>query len=74
MAKKRKSRKSRKSSSSSSYDFVVTSRVKEFLSKKGYRSSADLIDELNDVIKCKLEDAADRADDNGRSTVRGSDV
>ena len=54
-------------------DLVVKSKAKEILAKKGCRSSADVFDSLNGLINWYLEQAAARAKENGRQTVRGHD-
>ncbi|HOW27306.1 MAG TPA: hypothetical protein PK876_02220 [Elusimicrobiota bacterium] len=55
-------------------EFIVKSKVKEVLSKKGFNSSACVIDALNCVVGWYLDQAAGRAKENGRKTVRGYDI
>ena len=64
----------KKKRSSARTDFVRTSVVKEYLASKGLRTSGSTVDALNAVIKDLLNDAAMRAEDNGRLTVKASDV
>ena len=55
-------------------DFVMKSKVKEAISKKGFRSSGDVIDAVNATVAWYLEEAVKRCKANGRQTVRGHDV
>ncbi len=66
--------KRRKKSTERTPDFAVTARVKEYVRKKGLRSDGELVDELNVVIQETLDNAIMRAEDNGRATVRPSDL
>lgn len=54
--------------------FVVVSATKTYLNDKGYRASGDLIHELDQVVQDALEEGMRRAKDNGRNTVRPSDL
>ena len=54
-------------------DFVLKSRVKEALKKAGCNSSSDVIDGLNAVVAWHVQQAAARAKQNRRKTVRGHD-
>lgn len=53
-------------------DLIVKSSVKEALS--GHNVSADFYDALDETVEDLLEDAADRADANGRKTVQPRDL
>ena len=55
-------------------DFVMKSKVKEAISKKGFRSSGDVIDAVNSLVACYLDEAVKRCKANGRQTVRGHDI
>ncbi|MBI5872368.1 hypothetical protein HZB88_04785 [archaeon] len=52
---------------------VVTSKVKEAISKTGMNCASDAPDTLSDVIAFKIKKAVDRAKANGRKTVRPED-
>lgn len=54
--------------------YAVLSAVKDHVAKKGMRTGGDFIDALNDEIADLLDDAVERAKDNGRATVRASDL
>lgn len=54
--------------------FVVDSRVKEFNQENGLRTSGDFTEALNAKIASDLEAAQKRCTDNGRSTLRPSDL
>lgn len=53
---------------------VVTSKVKEFISKSDMNSSGDLAESLSSVVEKKLARAVERAKANGRKTVRPEDL
>jgi histone H3/H4 len=53
---------------------VVGSKVKNYIKSKGLMSSADLLDQINDVVYWILDRAAQRAEANGRKTVQGKDA
>lgn len=53
-------------------ELIVKSAVKEAL--EGHNVSSDLYDALDDKVAELLEDAADRADANGRKTVQPRDL
>lgn len=53
-------------------DLIVNKGVKEAL--EGHNVSAELYDALEDKVAQILETAADRADANGRKTVRPEDL
>lgn len=77
MAKKKSKSKATKKSSGgakkSGGDFIVKSKVKEYLSKSKCFSSSDVVESLNCVVQWYLEQAAKRAKANKRKTVRGHD-
>jgi histone H3/H4 len=56
---------------------VVQSKVKEFAKKAGVkdlRFSGDAVTELSKRVERIIKDAAKRADDNGRKTVKPQDI
>ena len=55
-------------------DFVVKSKVREFLKKKDFRVSEEFLGALNKEIKELLTKAGERAKSNGRKTLRGFDL
>lgn len=54
--------------------YVVGSKVKEFNKKKGFNTAGDLVDGLSKSVEWYLDQACKRAKENGRKTVRASDV
>lgn len=54
--------------------FVTKSVVKDFLSGKGFRSSGDVFDSLNNQIADILTQGVERCKANSRQTVKGSDI
>ena len=54
-------------------DYVVQSKVKEFISKQGFNTAGDAIDGLDKVVEWQLKKACERAKENGRKTVRPID-
>lgn len=69
MAKKKKKRASKKSAP----DLVVKSKCKEVLKKAKCNVAGDALDGLNHVVQWYLEQAATRAKNNNRKTVRAHD-
>ena len=55
-------------------DVVVTSKVKEQVKASDLRMSGDVPDALDEKVKAMLKDAAKRAKDNGRGTLRPYDL
>lgn len=53
---------------------VVTSKVRAYLKSKGVMMSGDLPNTLNAKLHTLLDDAANRARGNKRSTVKPQDV
>ena len=68
MAKKKKSSKK-----SAGEMLLVGSKTKAALKDHGVNVSGDALDSLNGVIYWYLEQAAERANANGRKPVRGHD-
>lgn len=54
-------------------EFVLKSKIKDAISKKGLRSSSDIFEAVNGVVGWYVEEAVARAKANGRQTVRGYD-
>lgn len=52
---------------------VVTSKVKEAISKADMNCSSDTPDALSSVVEFKIKKAVERAKANGRKTVRPED-
>lgn len=55
-------------------NFVVGSKVREFVKSKKCFTSGDLLDGLNKQVACLLSSAVERAKSNKRKTVRSNDV
>lgn len=53
---------------------IVGSKVKNYVKSKGLMSSADLLDQMNDIVYWILDRAVQRAEANGRKTVQGKDA
>ena len=53
---------------------VIVSRVKDYIKSKGLRSDGNLDDALNKMLTEQLDKAIQRCKDNGRQTVRPSDL
>ena len=53
---------------------LVGSKTKAALKQHGVNVAADALDGLNMVVYWYIEQAAKRAKENGRKTVRGHDV
>lgn len=54
--------------------FVVASKVKSYVRRKGYNVSSDLVEALSQKTQRILDAAAERCKDNGRRTVRSFDL
>ena len=52
---------------------LVGSKTRQILKDKGVNVSGDSLDALNMVVHWYIDQAATRAADNGRKTVRGHD-
>ena len=55
-------------------EFVVISKVKDYVKKKGLNSSGDLAKGLDHKIKGLLEEAVKRTKANKRKTMRPEDL
>jgi len=53
---------------------VVASKVKDYIRSKELMSSGDLTDALSDKVRQLLDDAIERAKQNGRKTVKPCDL
>lgn len=53
---------------------IVQSKVKEAVKAQGLRTDSSLPDALNDKIVALIADAAKRAKENGRGTLRPYDL
>ncbi len=53
---------------------IVQSKVKEAVKAQGLRTDSSLPDALNDKIVAMIADAAKRAKENGRGTLRPYDL
>lgn len=53
---------------------AVTSRVKDYIKEKGLRSDGELDTAVNSLISEALDKAVKRCKENGRQTVRPSDL
>ncbi|ALO25821.1 MULTISPECIES: hypothetical protein [Leptospira] len=52
---------------------IVTSKVKAYIKSKGFMTSGDAIDGLNEKIHQLIDEAVKRTESNKRSTVRPTD-
>ncbi|OGQ22999.1 MAG: hypothetical protein A3I05_07200 [Deltaproteobacteria bacterium RIFCSPLOWO2_02_FULL_44_10] len=53
---------------------VVVSKIKDFVKSKGFRTSETAVDALSKAVEELLGKAIERAKDNGRQTVKDSDI
>ena len=53
---------------------VVASKLKEAVKEAGCQSSGDLVEAISDKVHDLLEEAVERAKQNGRATVRAYDL
>lgn len=53
---------------------VIGSKVKNYIREKGLKSSGDLVEAISAKVHALLDDAAERAKANKRSTVRPCDM
>ncbi len=53
---------------------VVASKVRQYLKGRGVKMSGELVGTLNTKIKALLDEAANRARSNKRSTAKPQDV
>ena len=63
-----------KSKSKSVGTLVVQSHVKEYARAKNFRVGGDFIDALSEEVEGMIDDAIERAETNGRSTIRAGDL
>jgi len=54
-------------------NYVYEGRVKEFLKKQGFKSSADVHDALNEKVEALLKGAIEKAKEDKRVTLKGRD-
>lgn len=54
--------------------FAVTARIKEYNTDKGFRSDGELVEAVNAKVQELLDAAQQRAQQNGRTTVRPQDL
>ncbi|EMY60774.1 hypothetical protein [Leptospira terpstrae] len=52
---------------------IVTSKVKAYIKSKGFMTSGDAIDGINDEIYRLIDKALERTSANKRTTVRSTD-
>jgi tRNA C32,U32 (ribose-2'-O)-methylase TrmJ len=52
---------------------IVTSKVKAYIKSKGFMTSSDAVDGLNEKIYKMLDEALERTQNNKRTTVRSYD-
>jgi len=72
MAKKKTKKRAAKKAPLESV--IVASKVKAAIKAHGCNSSADVVDAINGIVHWYAEQAAKRAQANGRKTVRGHDI
>lgn len=75
MAKKKTTKKkaTKKSAKKTQEMLVVGSKVKNMLKEAGCNTGGDALEGLNNVLHWYVNQAATRADQNGRKTVRAHD-
>lgn len=74
MAKKKAAGgKSKAKAGGADRSYVVASKAKEFLKSKDCNVASDALSGLNGVVEWYLQQAAARAKENGRKTVRPHD-
>jgi histone H3/H4 len=54
-------------------NYVYKSKLAEFLKEQGMRMSGDAIDAIDDLVEKTIKKAAERANSNGRKTVKPYD-
>lgn len=54
--------------------YVVRSKVKELVGKKGFNMSSDFADALSRFVESQVTVALNRCKENGRKTVRAHDI
>lgn len=55
-------------------DLIYKSRIKDAIKEKGLLCDGDLPDAVSEEVSRLLDDAAERAQENGRKTVRPVDL
>lgn len=55
-------------------NLIVVSKVKEYVKKKGFMTSADAIPALSDAVYNMIDKAIQRTKDNGRQTIKPQDI
>lgn len=55
-------------------DLVVKSKVKEVVKEKNFRLSGKALDKLSEVVQWHLNKAMERAEANGRKTIKSADL
>lgn len=53
---------------------VVVSKIKDYVKEKGFRTSETAVDALSNAVRELLDKAIARSKDNGRQTVKDSDI
>lgn len=53
---------------------VIQSKVRDYIRSKNFRTSAEFIDALSEEVEVLIDHAIDRADTNGRSTLKAGDL
>lgn len=67
-------KKKRKSKPATAGVLIVQSKVKEYARAKNFRVAGDLVDALSEEVEIMLDAAMERAESNGRSTIRADDL
>lgn len=73
MAKKKAAGKSKAKAAGTDRTYVVASKAKEYLKDQDCNVASDALTGLNGVVEWYLQQAAARAKQNGRKTVRPHD-
>lgn len=53
---------------------IVKSRVQEYIRDQGCSPTENALDELNEALKDKIEEATNRTEGNGRKRVKRVDI
>ncbi|MFB5649700.1 hypothetical protein ACE5IS_03550 [Leptospira wolffii] len=76
MVQKKKTTVKRKNSMAQSAEkdtLIVASKVKAYIKSKGFMTSGDAVDGLNEKLYALIDDALKRTEANKRTTVRPTD-
>ncbi|WP_207761458.1 hypothetical protein [Leptospira perolatii] len=76
MVQKKKTTVKRKSSMAQNAEkdtLIVASKVKAYIKSKGFMTSGDAVDGLNEKLYALIDDALKRTESNKRTTVRPTD-